>query len=234
MYNINFKNLKKGISNGMIFLLAGLFFFLIIGYITFSGMIKKQMLDEVVEAYKIDDNCHLDSDGNNMCSPIYYYKVNNIDYQCKLSYSSSSKVNVNQKNVYYDSSNPNNCVTDYTAKPQFFMYLIMLFPLIFVFVGAVQIIKVIKKIKKVQYLAQNGTLIQNLSYKMEETGHGRNNRQILAPAVDYMMPSGSSIHLVGDPRFDNKQYDEDGFVDLLIDPNDLDNYYIDFKIEKKM
>lgn len=135
--------------------------------------------------------------------------------------------------MYYDSKNPSNCVTDYTVKPKGYMYLLCLFPLIFIFVGLFQIIKVNKKIKDMKYLATHGTLIKNIPYTMEKTNISMNGRNLLAIAVDYTLPSGSIIHLVGDPRYDRKFADNDGLVDLLIDPSNPDNYYIDFNITYK-
>lgn len=233
MYDIKYKNLRKGSGFGSIFLIVGLLFFFIIGYITFGGIIKKASMDTEVYAIEIDENCNRDSDGDYTCSPIYYYKVGKEIYQCKAGYSSSSKVSNNQNKVYYNSENPENCVTDYTAKPKFYMYLLCLFPLIFVFIGANHIIKINKKIKKIKHLANYGTLIKNLPYTMEATGMQVNGHTIMAPAVDYTLASGTVLHLVGDPRYDKIHADSDGYVDLLIDLNDPNNYYIDFNISYK-
>ena len=113
------------------------------------------------------------------------------------------------------------------------MYLICLFPLIFVVVGFMQIRNVYKKVKRIKKLAKIGTLIQNLPYTMEPTNLSVNNGRLYAIGLDYTLPSGSVIHLTGDPRFDRREFDQDGYVDLLIDLNDISNYYIDFNITKK-
>lgn len=57
-----------------------------------------------------------------------------------------------------------------------------------------------------------------------------NNRRIIAIQIDYKLPTGNVIRLKGEPRYDLQSYDEDGLVDLLIDLNDIKNYYIDFNI----
>lgn len=233
MYDINLKNTKKGYLIGIILFLAGIFFLIIMSWMTFGDIIKKLSLDSSIVATRIDDNCRTNSEGDYFCSPIYYYEVDGFEYTCKVSYSSSSSVSSKQNKVYYDSKNPSDCVTDYTAKPQVYMYLFCLFPLIFVIVGMHQILKVNKKIKRAKYLAMHGTLIQRLPYTMEKTNITVDGSPLLAIAVDYTLPSGSKIHLVGDPRYDRKQFDNDGLVDLLIDLNDLDNYYIDFNITRK-
>lgn len=234
MYDIDYKNTRKGYSFGIIFFLAGLLFFSIIFWLTFSGMIKKAKLDSVTTATKIDENCHNDEDdGGILCSPVYYYRVDNKEYSCRISYSTSKRVVAKQNKVYYDSANPDNCVTDYTVKPHFFMYVIIFLPILFMVVGSGIMLKVRKNIKKMQNLALNGQLIKNLQYTMEPTNISINEREIYAIAVDYTLPSGSIIHLVGDPRYDAKQADTDGLVDLLIDPSDPNIYYIDFNIQRK-
>lgn len=233
MYNINFKNTKKGYLFGSIFFAVGVLFFIIFSWLTFNGIVKKYSLDSSVVAKYIDQNCHRDSEGSSLCSPIYYYEVEGVEYTCKIGYSSSDTASESQNKVYYDSNNPSDCVTDYTAKPKLYMYLICLFPLIFVFLGIFQISKVNKKIKRMKHLAMHGTLIKNLPYTMERTNVNVNGNNLLAIAVNYTLPSGSVIHLVGDPRYDRQQADSDGLVDLLIDPNDPNNYYIDFNITYK-
>lgn len=59
-----------------------------------------------------------------------------------------------------------------------------------------------------------------------------NNVKIKRPVIDYMLPTGTVITLTGDARHDRKHWDSDGMVDLLIDENNLDNYYIDFEINR--
>jgi hypothetical protein len=59
-----------------------------------------------------------------------------------------------------------------------------------------------------------------------------NDRVIQKLMVDYKLPNGSIITLQGDPRFDNKVSDSDGLVDIVIDENNTDNYFIDFEINR--
>ena len=233
MYDIDFKNTRKGYSFGIIFFVVGILFFAVLFWLTFGGMIKKIKLDSSTVATKIDENCHSNDDGGPTCSPIYYYQVDGQDYTCRINYSSSNTVSAKQNKVYYDSSHPATCVTDYTVKPKAFMYFIMLLPLLFILVGGNFILNVRKKIKKMKNLAVNGQLIKDLKYTMEPANIIINEQELYAIAVDYSLPSGSTIHLVGDPRFDAKQADNDGLVDLLIDPNDPNIYYIDFNITRK-
>ena len=91
-------------------------------YLTFiSGNTSRY--DSKTEAYKIDIHESYDSDGT-MYSPIYYFKANGGDYECKSSSSSSSKPNVNKKTVYYDSKDPNKCLSEYEKSSSKFMGII--------------------------------------------------------------------------------------------------------------
>jgi len=233
MYNLNFKNTRKGYLFGLLFFSIGIVTLLLLSWVTFGGMIKKISLDAQTQATHIENNCHTDSEGDYLCSPVFYYNVNGERFTCRTEYSSSIGVSASQRKVYYDSKNPQNCVTDYEVKKPIYMYLFILIPLIFIVVGIVLMSKVRKKIKKMKFLAENGQLVKNLNYTMEPTNITVNGAQLYAIAIDYTLPSGSTIHLVGDPRYDRRVSDADGFVDLLIDPNDLNNYYIDFNIDRK-
>jgi len=88
-----------------------------------------------------------------------------------------------------------------------------------------------QKKKRYEYLAQNGRLEKGLPYRLEPTGSTSNGVRIMRIVVDYELPTGSQVTLYGDGRYDYKLADHDGLVDILIDPNDSNNYYIDFEIE---
>ena len=48
--------------------------------------------------------------------------------------------------------------------------------------------------------------------------------------MDYKFEDGSIIHLISD--LPNDDIDMFGYIDLLIDENNLNNFYIDFNIKK--
>lgn len=233
MYNIEFKNVKKGYKTGVLFTVVGLLFLVLMGWLILGPQIAKMKLDSETKATQIDENCHRDSDGDYMCSPIYYFNVDGNEYTCKSSSSSNQTVSTSYDTVYYDSKNPKNCVTEYETKPSIMLYICLLIPLVCIYAGIRQIIKTNDRVKRLNVLANTGVLVKNLQYTMEPTGVRINDREILAITVDYTLPTGSKIHLVGDPRYDRQQSDADGLVDLLIDPSDNSNFYIDFNITRK-
>lgn len=77
-----------------------------------------------------------------------------------------------------------------------------------------------------------GKLVKNLPYRLVDAGVAINNVQIKKPVVNYTLPDGKKIVLIGDARHDRKSFDADGMVDLIIDENNPDNYFIDFEINR--
>ncbi len=90
--------------------------------------------------------------------------------------------------------------------------------------------KALENIERVKKLAKTGLLIKNMPYELKETGTVINGKQIYCIEVQYESKSGKLIPLRSEPKYSNVLGDEDGTVDLLIDPNDFLNYYIDFEI----
>lgn len=69
--------------------------------------------DSKATAYKIDPNETYDSEDGTTYSPIYYFRVNGDEYQCRSTTGSSFSPKESKNTVYYDSKNPNRCITEY-------------------------------------------------------------------------------------------------------------------------
>ena len=232
MFDINVKNVKKGRSFFYIFLVIGLFFlFIIVGIFIFS-IIKFNSLDSSVLSTSVEVQSHINDEGSVMYSPVYYYEVDSQNYSCASSASSSVKPSTQNNTVYYDSKDPSNCMTEYSRSGNFIILLFLIIPVIFILIAVINIRKINKRIKAIMQLNQKGKLIKNLPYRLEDTAMSVNNIPIQRPVVDYTLPSGSTITLYGDPRHDKKSYDADGMVDLLIDEDNPNSYYIDFEINR--
>lgn len=231
MYKLDYKNAKKMGNLGLPFLLMGILFLVIFGFIMFGGMVKKSRMDATVEADRVEINSHRDSEGTMLYKPTYFYTVDGKEYHYTPSYSTNVGVNkMSDKTLYYNSKDPYDVVAEFESSFNLLYVVIMLFICIFPIIGAIQIKKSREQIARMKKLAKYGTLIRNLEYRMVPTGYSVNNRRIMAIEVDYELPSGNVVTLTGEPRFDRKSRDRDGFVDLLIDLNDPNNYYIDFNI----
>ena len=85
-------------------------------------------------------------------------------------------------------------------------------------------------IERVNKLAKTGVLIKNIPYDLKPTGTIINGEKIYYIQVLYESKSGKKIPLNSEPKYNTIMGDKDGTADLLIDPNDISNYYIDFEI----
>lgn len=231
MYDINFKNLRKDAMFGLPFLFIGLVFMIISSGLVINPIVKKASMDKSVEAVDINKNCKYDEDGDYLCQPIYTYNVDGTFYKCSPGYSSSG-VDTSDKKVYYNSQKPNECITGAETTFNLFSLIFILFSLIFVIVGGIKCLKGVKQIKKVKKLNETGTLVKQLPYRMVPSGMAVNEVRIMCPIVSYTLPNGTTLELRGTPRYDHRYSDSDGMVDLLIDLNNPDNYYIDFEINR--
>jgi len=110
--------------------------------------------------------------------------------------------------------------------------LFLLLPLIFIAIGGVILIKNIKKIKVMKQLANNGILVKGIPYELVHTNITVNGRSIQAMSINYQFPDGSIKTLKGLPLYKSRMHNYDsGLCDLLYDPSNYNNYYIDFEIE---
>lgn len=232
MYDINTKFVKKGKKMFSLFFIIGFIFLIILGSIGIGGLIKKNRMDSTVMSTRVEISSHYDDDGNTMYSPTYYYKVNGEEYACRSTSSSSIYPGDDNKLVYYDSKNPKDCISEYGTKSNVIFIAFMALPLLFIGIGVYQFIKINKRVKAIEELNQRGKLVKGLPYRMEDTGTVINNVPIQRPVVDYVLPSGVTVTLRGDSRFDKKSFDGDGLVDLVIDESNPDLYFIDFEINR--
>lgn len=232
MYDIDISIVKKGKGFYFSFLAVGVLFLLIIGGILIFSYVKLVSLDSKTISTRVEANLHYEEDGGEMYSPIYYYEVNGKSYSCPSQFSSSVNPGIENKTVYYDSKNPSDCMTEYSNTANYILLAFLILPITFIVFSVIYIRKISKRVRKVQELNQKGKLIKNLPYHLENTGMFVNGVSILRPVVDYLLPSGITIPLYGDPRHDGKVFDADGMVDLVIDENNPDNYFIDFNINR--
>lgn len=236
MFEINIKNIKKGTGIFYVFLVLGILFFFGFGMVFVFTTIKSNSFDSEVMSTRVEVESHIDDEGTRMYSPSYYYIVNGVGYVCDSDFSSSINPGTENGLVYYDSSEPSNCITEYSKSQSGNMLIFMIIPIIFILVAVINIKNKNKKFKakleSINKLKQNGKLIKNLPYKLVESGIVVNNVPLLRPVVDYTLPTGATVPLYGDVRYDKKYYDSDGMMDLLIDENDPTNYYMDFEINR--
>lgn len=121
---------------------------------------------------------------------------------------------------------------DSTSPDILSLSLFVIIPIICIYISTYNILKINKRIKLIKELNQKGKLIKGLKYHLEDTGMSVNDVHIKKPVVYYTLPNGVTLTLYGDPRHDRKEMDSDGLVDLVIDENNPENYFIDFEINR--
>lgn len=231
MYDINLKNVKKGRNFFLIFFIVGVLSFVILTSVIIFTCINYSKLDSSVmsiNATLIQDL----SDGNVMYKRSYDYEVDGKLYTCVSSMSSTSSSIPDNKKIHYDSANPMNCEADSITTTVGIISIFYIIPVVFSIVGLVGIIKNCKRVKMINELCERGKLVKGLKYHLEPSNYTVNGVSIMKPVIDYQLPNGDIISLSGDPRHDRKSGDADGLVDLLIDEDNPDNYFIDFEINR--
>ena len=231
MYDINLKNVKKAIGFYSIFFIVGLFFLIIFGGVILSDIKKEKSMDSEVMSDRVEIDERRSSDGT-MYSPVYYYKVNGEEYKCTIGSSTSNRPSTENKIIKFKSDKPSYCIPEGGSIGLLFIIIALWLPILFIIVAVLNTIKVIKRIKTIKQLNETGKLVKNLPYHMEATGASSNGRQIMKPVVNYTLPNGTILLLDGDPRHDRKHADADGMIDLVIDLNNPDNYFLDFEINR--
>ena len=232
MYEVDMRNVEATKKAGIALLIYGfIFLFAIGGYLlynitTFMSMDSQVMSKRVeVESYEGDEDTYY--------TPIYHYRVRGVEYSCKARNSSNVYPSTENKVVYYDSKNPERCYDTYSKNVNWIVIAVLIVVLLILWYGFTKLIKSNKKIKAIKELCQNGKLIKNLPYRLEDADFaGSDNKPLKKIVVDYKLPSGETVELYGDTRWDEKSSDDDGTVDLLIDENDPTKYFVDFEIKK--
>ncbi len=88
-----------------------------------------------------------------------------------------------------------------------------------------------KSIDKVEELSKHGMLIKNLKYTIKPVDKKINGQKtIYKIRVIYEIEKGRTMCFDSEPKYLSALGRDDGTVDLLIDPNDYSNYFIDFEI----
>ena len=104
-------------------------------------------------------------------------------------------------------------------------------PIILFLIPIIKLIQLNKKINNIYYLNKNGKLVKCIPCEMAETGIEILNTRILRPIVEYVI-AGEKRILKGEARFDRYKPADDT-VDLLIDEQNPNIYFIDMEINRK-
>ena len=88
-----------------------------------------------------------------------------------------------------------------------------------------------KATKKVEQLSKKGILIKNLKYETKTIATDEANGEFVYQIqVMYEIEKGKTLCFKSEPKYLTALGRDNGTVDLLVDPNDYSNYFVDFEI----
>ena len=115
VYDIDIKKYKSSYVSGIVWIIIGIIIFGFIASNSIPTFLNKAKLDGVVETEKITwNNKKIDFLNIEFYSAEYRYEVNKKEYICTSHYYGDEK-DADLK-VYYDSTDPSNCLTSYDVK----------------------------------------------------------------------------------------------------------------------
>lgn len=194
----------------------------------YSTIKTKLNCDTYTTATKIEFNSHWTNSNNKpktiMYSPVFFFNVNNKEYFCSTGSSSSYKPNLFDSKVYYNSQNPEYCISEYNLIQDSILagiFFIVALP-IFIFGFYILICAIIGRAKN-KKLRKNGQLIKGIPCMIIPSNITVNNRQGYIIELEYQ-----GLKYRSETKFDIDTRRTE--ADLLIDPLDVKNYFIDFDI----
>ena len=87
-----------------------------------------------------------------------------------------------------------------------------------------------RSIKRIEKLAKTGILVKGMPYKLVNTGTMVMGRYYKCMEVKFKNSAGIEIPLYSETKYNDEEMKNDKTADLLIDPDDYSNYFIDFEI----
>ena len=78
-----------------------------------------------------------DIEGGIVYYPIYYFNISNVTYECKSNYKSTSYPDFSKNLVYYNPSNPENCLTQHEISKSLFDNIFYIFGSIITIGGSI-------------------------------------------------------------------------------------------------
>ncbi len=116
------------VKQGLLIILVGALFVGAGVFILMRNENKLKNLDGVTKAKDINENCEVehDTDGDKtICHPIYTFEVEGNTYECKSENAGGSSVNTAKNKVFYDTKDPENCMTEFEKSSGWLLYVII-------------------------------------------------------------------------------------------------------------
>ncbi len=238
MYSVKYKNIIMGIIELVILLC-------IVSFLLYKSIMYNFILTKKIDSEIMSSRVEIVSNSSGLYSKKLYYIVNNTEYVCEPNIYSNVKPNNDNEIVHYYSKKANICETEYKKNHDFEFNFIFIyvygFYFIFFIIFIISMISKIKEIKRVKKLSMDAILIKRVPYKKKVSSVYTNSPILFI--LNYLFPNKivtNSIFINGQRYELNKNFDilrtyttpKEGFIDVLIDENNTNNYYIDFEINR--
>ena len=149
------KELHAARKLGVIFTVIGIFLLVPLVFLIALYKMNDSRLDAQTTSTSVTIHEKIDDEDDTIYKPTYEFEVNGKTYICESSISSSIRPNESNVTIYYESTNPNNCASDYTRTRVKFFYFFLILPVVFIIVGIVLIVTSTKRLKNSN--SSNGT-----------------------------------------------------------------------------
>ena len=113
MYDIDLKFVKKEKWFYARFFGVGLIAFVVVLGIYLLTIFKINNMDSKTLSTRVVIYVNYKDEGNTMYKPTYYFNVAGKEFACYTNLSTGYNPGTENKTVYYDSNNPENCITDF-------------------------------------------------------------------------------------------------------------------------
>ncbi len=149
------KELHTARKLGIIFMVIGILLLVLLVFLISLYKMNDSRLDAQTTSTSVTIHEKIDVENDTMYKPTYEFEVNGKAYFCESSVSSSIRPDEGNVTIYYESTNPNNCASDYTRTGIKFIYFFLVLPIVFIIVGIVLIVTSTKRLKNNNF--PNGT-----------------------------------------------------------------------------
>lgn len=227
MEQITLNTYKAKRSLGCILILASLFTLLFFGplglYISKEKNSKDAYTNSIVDIAKYQGS-------KKYYAPLFYYNVNGEEYTC-LSRAHSVYFSIpKESKIYYDSQNPSSCISEYEVSLTYeITKIIALMTLPIFLIGLIISLSLLATKLKIKKLKKNGQLIKGLPCRIKNSSFGIMDLVGFYIQIDYKTKEGTVLALKSDIKY-HKHIVNIGKADLLINPINPNEYYIDFNI----
>lgn len=229
VFDIDVKKYKSSYISGILWIIIGLVLFFFIASNSIPTFISKGKLDGEAFTENITwSNKKIDFLNIEFYSAEYRYKVNNKEYICTSNY--YGDMQKADPKVYYDSTDPSNCLTSFDVEVSTIIAFILVVPGACIVSGIFIVLRKLNKNKRIIHLGKYGTLIKRVPYQIYTTNKKVDGQVIKYFVVKYTFKNGPTKLFKSD-FFVNPTCDNYGLCDLLVDEKNLDNFIIDFEIK---